>query len=152
LSKILQSDDPENKFYEIFYDRFYEFEYISCLTEIVKNDCPEFYDKYKDDINTWILEHTSILFPYDDFFSQKYPVDIIIDTGDANYDFVLNCVYPHYNGRIEDNIEDEAAILWLAKENGYSKNDLEAALKYEKFNGSKFWNHCITNSITVQVT
>src|SRR5574344_2117409 len=58
---------------------------------------------------------------------QEVNVDIRIDTGDANYDFTLNAIYPHYNGREGDEIDDRASLVWLAKTQGYSKKKLQHA-------------------------
>lgn len=65
-------------------------------------------------------------------------VDILIDTGDGNYDYVLNCVYPHYNGDEDDEIDDKAALMWLTEQMGYTKEQLDKARKGTDFGGSAY--------------
>lgn len=67
-------------------------------------------------ITDWIKEHLSIELPEDHYLKQEVCVDIIVDTGDENYDYVLNDFYPHYDGRYEATIPEEASILWLARQ------------------------------------
>lgn len=67
-------------------------------------------------------------YPTDEYLEQEVNVDIRIDTGDANYDFTLNAIYPHYNGRKGSDIDDRASLVWLAKTQGYSKKKLQHAL------------------------
>ena len=55
-------------------------------------------------------------------------MDILVDTGDMNYDYTLNAVYPHYNGRKDDEIDDKASLVWLAKTQGYTKEQLQNQL------------------------
>jgi hypothetical protein len=49
----------------------------------------------------------------------------------------LNCVYPHYNGTYGETIDENASILWLAKQQGYKKSDLNKALRNEEYKDSK---------------
>lgn len=67
--------------------------------------------------------------PMQHFLNQKVCVDILMDTGDGNYDFVLN--------RILDNgkIDEKAAALWLARQQGYTKEQLEEALVSDAYTG-----------------
>lgn len=55
-------------------------------------------------------------------------MDVLVDTGDMNYDYTLNAVYPHYNGREDDEIDDKASLVWLAKTQGYTKEQLQNQL------------------------
>ena len=75
--------------------------------------------------------------PSKHYLGQKVCVDIIVDTGDENYDYVSNDMYPHYNGRIEDTIPEEASILWLARQQGYKKRQLNSAMRHGEFFGSE---------------
>lgn len=70
--------------------------------------------------------------------NQSVEVDIIVDTGDENYDYTLNCVYPHYNGIYGETVSNESAIVWLSKQQGYTKTQLNKALRNGEHNGSKF--------------
>jgi len=138
LRQIIESKDPYAEFNEIIYNIYDD---CGCIDDILDLIClyyPEKYKEYDDEIRDWICEHICIKYPIDDYLNCKYPVDIIIDTGDENYDYVLNCVYPHYNGCADDKIENEASLLWLAKANGYSNKQLKDARKKENFGNSRF--------------
>ena len=73
------------------------------------------------------------------YCSEKYAgiFCIIVDTGDENYDYVSNDMYPHYNASSNDVIAEEASILWLIRQQGYKKHQLNKALRYEDYSGSK---------------
>jgi len=66
--------------------------------------------------------------PVEHYLKQRVCVNIMVDTGDGNYDYVCNHVYPAYDGRLENPIDDEASIVWLASTQGYSKERLAEAL------------------------
>ena len=68
-----------------------------------------------DEAKELIWEHASVSFPVDQYLNDKYRTLVVLDTGDANYDFSLNQVEPAYNGVAIEDISDEASILWLAK-------------------------------------
>lgn len=67
-------------------------------------------------------------YPIDHYLKQGVCVNIMVDTGDGNYDYVCNHVYPAYDGRLENSIDDEASIVWLASTQGYNKERLAEAL------------------------
>ncbi len=81
----------------------------------------------------FIEEHVSFHYPEKHFLDQDMFVNIYIDSGDRNYDFTLNSVYPCWYGREEDRIESKAGIVWLAKSQGYGKRQLQRALKYDEY-------------------
>ena len=81
-------------------------------------------DKIREELESmWYFKY-----PIDEYLKQEVNVDIRIDTGDANYDYTLNAVYPHYNGVKGEEIDDKASLVWLAKTQGYSKEQLQQAL------------------------
>ena len=61
--------------------------------------------------------------------NQDIPVDILVDTGDLNYDYTLNNFGPHYNARENEPISEESSLLWLARQQGYSKTQLKQAMR-----------------------
>ena len=68
-------------------------------------------------------------YPSDHYLKQEFYVNVMLDTGDANYDFVLNSVYPCWAGSYDERIHDKAAIVWLARTQGYTKTQLWHALR-----------------------
>lgn len=142
IKEIFSSDNPRKHFADMIMSAF-EIPFGEAQDYIIgeiqsKWSSTKFpYDKYKDDIEDWVSEHISIIYPTNHYLNQNVCVDIVVDTGDANYDFVSNCVYPHYNGNIDDGVPNEASILWLAKQQGYKKTNLIHALKHPESTGSK---------------
>lgn len=74
------------------------------------------YEEYEDFIRDWVWEHVAYKLPEEHYLDQSVCVNIIVDTGDGNHDFVLNDVYPHYNGRYGDIVPEEASVLWLVRQ------------------------------------
>ena len=88
------------------------------------------------------LENTFLQVPYEHYLKQKVCINIVIDAGDADYDFGINEVYPHYNGDYdtleEEGVPEESCLYWLAEQQGYSEKDLRAALLDDEEVTSKF--------------
>jgi len=133
LSKIFYSKNPNDKFYEIVFELYDEYEQINYFIDTIKYTYPNIYKEFSNEIEEWTTKHINIEYPIEYFLNYKYLTDIVIDTGDGNFDYTLNCI-PQYN----KNIENEASIVWLARVNGYSKKQLENAVKNEELNKSKF--------------
>lgn len=84
---------------------------------------------------------------YDHFREQEVNCLLVLDTGDANYDFALNPAYHNKYGG--EGLDDKASIVWLVKQQGYTKEDLVKALENEG-SDNKFLNsvveECINNA------
>lgn len=143
IEQISQSNDM----YETFIDSFQEAEMNACDVEYdeligtVKNswDSDKYgdYDLYDDFISEWIRENVSFNFPFGHFLQQGMLVNIIVNTGDGNYDFTLNN-FASYNASDEEIISPDSSILWLVKQQGYTENQLLDALNESNYQGSKF--------------
>ncbi len=140
-SDILQSEDPEQKFYE-WIDRWYldsVIQYESEISEKVKTllaaddgPFPEgLTDDEENEIDEYLRGKVFINVPENHYFGQEFYANIMVDTGDGNTDYTLNSVYPCYYGRYEDKIDNRASIVWLAKRQGYCKTQLQQALRKE---------------------
>lgn len=105
------------------YDDYYDYE-----CDEIKN---EFDEGYHDFIYEWVREHIHINFPFDEFLKRTVCVDITVDTGDANYDFTLNSFY-------EGKINDLASTVWLSKQQGYSKTQLNKAYNEGDYSKNSF--------------
>lgn len=134
LKEIMKSEDPEQTFYEKMFELYQDAEWeiernlLEAVVASIETAVPtETYDE--DEIKDEIRELVSIDYPYEHFLKQEFCVNIFVDTGDGNYDYVLNCVYPHYNGRCGETINDRASIVWLARQQGYTKTELNKALR-----------------------
>jgi hypothetical protein len=92
----------------------------------------------EDEVLNYIYENVYAKYPIDHYLKQEVYANIFMDTGDGNYDYVLNCIYPHYSGRKGEALDSKASIAWLAKQQGYSKTALKKALYYCEYNNSAF--------------
>lgn len=171
MAKILNSDFPQERFYEIMFDSYfdYEWELKADVIQFVINELEDneemgyiSFEKYchenglsNDSIKAqkeWQLHCTEIAeliqeycdknihfnYPYEHFLNQEVCIDILVDTGDLNFDYTLNSMYPHYNSSKEEDIDEKASLVWLASTQGYDKEQLEKALKEELYSNSKF--------------
>ena len=142
IIKWCKADNPRDAFYEDLF-QWYQESGFECEDEAIATvkehwTSKEFpYDEHQEFIEDWIREHVSVELPDKHYLNQKVCVDIIVDTGDENFDYVSNDMYPHYNGRIEDAIPEEASILWLARQQGYKKSQLKKAMRHGEFSGSE---------------
>ncbi len=142
VGKWCQADNPRDAFWEDL-SEWFQVAVWEAEDELIKAvrdnwDCKiHSFEQNEEFITEWIKESMDIRLPEKHYLSKRVCVDIIVDTGDANYDFVLNDFYPHYNARIEDVIHKEASLLWLARQQGYSKRQLNAAVRKSEFSGSK---------------
>lgn len=84
----------------------------------------EFYE-YEDFIRDWMFDNVYFNFPYDHYLKDTIQVNLVVDTGDGNYDYTLNN-FLSYNASEDEykEIEEESSILWLVKQQGYTKEDL----------------------------
>lgn len=143
IKEIFQSDDPDTAFYEAIDDGWFwdiedmEADTMSNVKLAWDEDVAE-WDEVENEITAYIDEHVYWQPDYRHYLDQKVNVDILIDTGDGNYDYVLNCVYPHYNGDEDDEIDDKAALMWLTEQMGYTKEQLDKARKDSDFDGSVY--------------
>ena len=171
ISDILKSNCPQERFNEIMFDSYFDYEwelkadviqfvineledneemgYISfekyCHENGLSNDSIKSHKEWQlrcaeitDLIQAYCDEHIYFNYSYQHYLDQEVCIDILVDTGDLNFDYTLNSMYPHYNSNIEDEIDERASLVWLSSQQGYNKERLEKALKEEMYDGSKF--------------
>lgn len=136
--EILGAEDPEKAFWEKLDEWYmdYEMELRSELERkvedaLTKDDGP-YPDGLEDDVDLHdeLLELVYFTLPDRHYLDQRFPVDIMVDTGDGNYDYTLNNLYPAYCGYYnEGGIDPKASVAWLAKTQGYTKGKLWRALQ-----------------------
>lgn len=131
LKSIFNSNYPMETFYEIIDEAYWDarsYEYDALQDQVEEQLMERFngeidFDDY--DIITILEDHVYFVPPYDHYLDENVKVNIFIDTGDANYDFTLNGSIPPCYGADEDSvIDDKASLVWLTKQQGYSKEDL----------------------------
>lgn len=137
--EILRDADTEAAFYD-YIDECYLYT-ISDMEGELESDArkaltdddgpfPEgFTDEEDEEFIDLLREYVVFQPPYDHYLKQEFCVNIMIDTGDGNYDFTLNAHYPcYYGGDAGDQIDEKAGIVWLAKTQGYTEEQLRKAL------------------------
>lgn len=75
-------------------------------------------------IHDIVLDYVIVQVPYDHYLNQEVCANIFVDTGDGNFDYTLNHVYPAYDGDSDKEPDDAAGVVWLAQQQGYSKEQL----------------------------
>lgn len=130
IKKILGAKyDYMEVFYEILDEAYRDYEW-----ELLKDLAYDIYKKLELDtegyheVKEYLEDHVFYSPDYNHFLNQTVYVNIMMDTGDGNYDYVLNSVYPHYDGEQGEEIDPKASIVWLAETQGYTKEQLENAL------------------------
>ena len=132
LKKICNDDHPREKLWELL-DEWYrdcEWEYADNVIKRVleDEDVAELIENPDaDEIRELIRDQFYIRYPEKHFLKEDVLIDLVIDTGDLNYDFTSNIIGGHYNAS-DDSIPEEASLLWLARQQGYKKSELKKAL------------------------
>jgi len=134
INQILNDPQPRDAFFqalEMGYEE-YTFRLENEIYNKVKQSLSDSgnYTSQEDDLILEIIQEVvSIVPPSKHFLKQSVLVNIFIDTGDGNYDFSLNPHYPcFYGNRWGEPIDSKAGIVWLAKQQGYTKKQLQDAL------------------------
>lgn len=138
IKEIADSASPRDAFYEAFDEsECADYEQDELLSTI-KANLPE--EEYDVDvlvlISEWIFRNVSFDFPYEHFLKQKVKVDILVNTGDGNYDYTLNN-FCSYNAEHREVVNEKSSILWLVRQQGYSKRQLNRVRK-GGYGGSRF--------------
>lgn len=142
LAEILHADDP---FFALDEHARWAFEEWVAATEDeifhgVIGELGLDEDDLDEEIREVLLEIAPVDPPMEKYLKAVYEADIFVDTGDANYDFASNLVYPHYDGRQGERIQKEFCLGYLARWQGYGKRELYRVLNGE--NGDKFEKSC----------
>lgn len=129
IENILEQEEPEWALEDMLSDCYQDTELQYRDDIIDKFQKTEEGSKYNwDEINDELVDMWYLKTPFEHYRQQEVCMDVLVDTGDMNYDYTLNAVYPHYNGREDDEIDDRASLVWLAKTQGYTKEQLQNQL------------------------
>lgn len=132
LKKICNDDRPREKLWELL-DEWYcdcEWEYAdNVIKQVLENeDVAELIENLdEDEVRELIRDQFYVKSPVKHYLAQDVLIDLIVDTGDLNYDFTSNSIGGHYNAS-DDSIPEESSLLWLARQQGYKKSELKKAL------------------------
>lgn len=140
ITDILEDDDPKLALEALLYDSYDD----SCrevLDELSENAANYIEKKYRealgndsieldDDENQQVYEAiedaVGVDYNIEHYLNQDVNIDLTIDTGDGNYEYSLNCVYPAYGG--SKTIDPHSSLVFLSESQGYSMDDLQKAL------------------------
>ena len=138
--KILENDYPRDTLIERLWDWYQEQEW-----DIVDN----LVDDFKEKVDPKLLEDANIIedgnidddmirdifqdtvyvdYPEDWALRQEFCFNIIVSNGDDNYDFWLNEHIIDEDGTVDKDAE-KAGLVWLAKQQGYTLNQVVEILK-----------------------
>jgi hypothetical protein len=135
--EILNSKHPMEAFCEKMFEWYdnTEWDYKAEIEEEIKEYLEDnmYYEgldnEQLDFLHDWIGENVYFNYPEDHYLNQDFYVNIMMDTGDGNYDYTLNAHYPCWYGRRRgEAMDDKASLVWLAKQQGYTKGQLRKAL------------------------
>ena len=138
-AEICKSDDPYMALWEKLQEWYFDAE-LACRAELEKEirealESPggpypdglgEAEEEYFTDIVTDLAYWE---YPEEHFLKQEFYVNIMLDTGDGNYDFALNSPYPCWYGDYHERLHEKSSLLWLARQQGYTKTKLWNALR-----------------------
>lgn len=136
---ILQSEDPMGTFWEQLEEWYMDYRLTleddlerAVRTRLTASDgpYPEGLSNEDDDrLRDMLVDLVYYNPPAGHFLKQSFYVNIMVDTGDGNYDYTLNSAYPCWYGSYKDAIDPKAGIAWLAKSQGYTRGRLKRALQ-----------------------
>ena len=137
--QILESKEPMETFWEQLDEGYWDYQWTlenelenEIRAKLTDEDGP-YPDGLSDEddamLRDVLLELVYFKLPTGHYLKQEFPVDIMVDTGDGNYDYTLNAAYPCWYGVYGAPIDDRAGIVWLAKTQGYTRGKLQRALR-----------------------
>jgi hypothetical protein len=133
IAGILGSKAPRKAFVDLicgFWDDA-EWQYVSDLREkAIKHLEEAFPDEEIDDseVIDWLDELAYFEIPFGHYLKQSVDINIMLDTGDMNYDFTLSNIYPAYCGEKGAALDDKSGLVWLIKQQGHSKQGIRGVL------------------------
>ena len=134
FKKICNAENPKWAFYD-WLDEAYQECVWDYEDQVIKNvledeDFAKIASELdEDEVRDHLRDMFYVKLPEKHFLDQDILVDILIDTGDLNYDYTLNNFGPHYDARKNEPIPDESSLLWLARQQGYTKTQLKQAMR-----------------------
>ena len=138
--EILNNDYPYDALIEKLWDWYQEQEW-----DIIDNLVDDFQEKVDpelfrqaniiedgniddDMIRDIFMDNICVDYPVDWAESQEFCFNIIVSNGDDNYDFCLNEYIIDEDGNVDKDAE-KSGLVWLAKQQGYTLEELVKILK-----------------------
>lgn len=96
----------------------YDAELYNTIKSELSEEETELYDENEDEIKDWIQDN--FYFYYDkNHFNKEVKVNLMLDTGNLNYDFTCDNVLNYYGRTYYGNkgeIDKDSSVLWLARQ------------------------------------
>ena len=138
-AEICRSADPYLAFVEKLEEGYFETE-LACRADLEKEirealtapsgPYPDgLGDAEEESLDDVIMDLAYWEYPEKHYLKQEFYVNIMLDTGDGNYDFSLNSPYPCWYGDYHERLHEKSSLLWLARQQGYTKTKLWQALR-----------------------
>jgi hypothetical protein len=143
LPKVLMSDTPIDTYHEIIFEAYQESEQYEkdwVFKQLLNTEIGNEIDG--DELREFIDEHAWIDYP--DFLDLEFPVNVVIDGGDANYDFGINSCYEYHT------VDSLSGITYLAEKQGYTLSEIRKAIKDKGHESSKFLKSVVTEWINTK--
>lgn len=154
LEAISQADNPHDAFIQSLDDYVFECEgyaryalFDDIKSEWNKEEYGSFAD-VEDEVRDFLIDNIHADFPYEHFLQQKVLVNLVVDAGDANYDYTLNSFANslYYD---DDQLSPESGLVWLVGQQGYKAQQLIDALNSEEETGNTFIDSIVSESANV---
>ncbi|MBQ6598793.1 MAG: hypothetical protein IJH79_14685 [Lentisphaeria bacterium] len=134
FKKICNAENPRWAFYdwldEAYQECVWDYEDQVIKEALEDEDFAKIASKLdEDEVRDHLRDMFYVKLPEKHFLDQDILVDILVDTGDLNYDYTLNNFGPHYDARENEPIPEESSLLWLARQQGYTKTQLKQAMR-----------------------
>ena len=120
IKKFMEASNPREAFYNELncVDDSYEWD---SLIRIIKTNLKgyeeELYNNNQTEINDFLYETYYFYLP-EEYFNKSVKVNIMLDTGNMNYDFTRDNVL-NWDGQYSGGeFDKESSLLWLAKQQG----------------------------------
>lgn len=125
--------------------------YKEILSHMSEEDRQTTEDFYQEEFNDWRQEHISYYYDWKDW-NREIKVNLVVDSGDANYDFACNSILNWYGtvGHDECEIDKHSSIMWLAKQQGKEK-ETEEEIQYVFDNGERKSKDKFINSVITEL-
>lgn len=153
IKKILECDTKEESqqmFDEIIWDCYsdYGYDYYEELFKNIERELDDNYCELEDEIKDYVYDEVYLEYPSDHYLSKEVYLNLIIDSGDANYDFTCNELFGcNYTKK---GIKENSSLVWLMKQQGYTIEQIEKFINDEDFQGSKLlesiYSECLNTS------
>lgn len=127
--EILEDSNPRDALIEKLWGWYQEQEW-----DITDNIVDSFEERSEsklfehEDIREAFMDIVYVDYPEDWALSQEFCFNIVVSNGDDNYDFWLNEHIVDEDGKVDENAE-KAGLVWLAKQQGYTFEEVVEILK-----------------------